>query len=1122
MSCAQITVQEYILTKPYSSSMNNISTDNSSCSRIVFPDVLENSAREEQTSVKPLPESNDVSQCKCIQSPCECYLMSKIETSSVDYISPTDLDSNFGESRNKDNFTAITLADYFDVLKKQSNERTPHSILPREIINHYQMSRNKSASSVFTSSKQQLNVNHDELANEQINDNKISTNSSGTSNNDGCTESSFPLDYYNYLKKRRIFLTDRLLSRYHELIKLLNEELELTGHPPANYLQHTHAYHEALEAFKKIHGNDVPNADYDVITNNESCFQMRIKGPNPKSINFIPVRGSRLQETGFMLSPRVMRRASIKLSSSVNCLLKSSHSSLFTEDLSNQNREQSLHTDGDSSSQILESSSNSSHLVKDHKHDTISSTASASKKLTKDNSIIQKLNKSIPSAFKSRFTFNLMKSTYDLSTSASSPSLCDSGIFLRQTTKTTPSTTLPESLATNTTAHSSSSPRSSVSTGLANITQPVSNQSNKIITVNNHKQDVYNPYSGKDIQQAISWLEVELNAVKNIMLANMKCADENKRNRASRKAYRLAVKHNQETITNLEDQIRGLQMYAEKQKLLKCSISEDTSICNQSGHQSLLRISSSISLSSPSYTCSSPSSSLTSSERKSISSRSINVIPSRMNILRKCTEKFKHSSTNNFNTQSNSRPIVLYSNNRTDLSLQHNQLNENVETCKQLLPNVKVELSKGNEIQDNSSVIQQTVIPLKEITTITMNYSNDGNDIYENGSEIYYEHQRDNDYSITTASSVPCFMIDGKESQLDKKMDSTTSEGFNSNGTQTVDNEILQNTNNGLNSNSTNSQLLSDDNYVKDTYSWKISQSRGMSSFQNSSPYYQFSSDLSNKPNYDNHQNLRHDQLSFNKIENYLPENKCQLTSKPLNEFQNSLLPMTKPYLHPTLSSSSRSTANSLCSINLIGQCESTPNTGACYVIPVNKALQSSYSVHNIRSTPQRTLIDVDLNNHCPKSDYPLQKNGIKTPTSQSTYHLSTHQHQNTIDGRTNNPNLQYLPREKVRSPVFINKASKGFYYSPISQNQLRQSTQKVIDCPTVLYPGLTRYNKELRVTSSTVNLCQSCRDSPSRRPTSNHSPRVIERVQSKTTLNNYYFGPENMVSRDCSLSTIQ
>ncbi|KAH8870757.1 starp antigen [Schistosoma japonicum] len=785
---------------------------------------------------------------------------------------------------------------------------------------------------------------------------------------------------------------------------------ELTGHPPANYLQHTHAYHEALEAFKKIHGNDVPNADYDVITNNESCFQMRIKGPNPKSINFIPVRGSRLQETGFMLSPRVMRRASIKLSSSVNCLLKSSHSSLFTEDLSNQNREQSLHTDGDSSSQILESSSNSSHLVKDHKHDTISSTASASKKLTKDNSIIQKLNKSIPSAFKSRFTFNLMKSTYDLSTSASSPSLCDSGIFLRQTTKTTPSTTLPESLATNTTAHSSSSPRSSVSTGLANITQPVSNQSNKIITVNNHKQDVYNPYSGKDIQQAISWLEVELNAVKNIMLANMKCADENKRNRASRKAYRLAVKHNQETITNLEDQIRGLQMYAEKQKLLKCSISEDTSICNQSGHQSLLRISSSISLSSPSYTCSSPSSSLTSSERKSISSRSINVIPSRMNILRKCTEKFKHSSTNNFNTQSNSRPIVLYSNNRTDLSLQHNQLNENVETCKQLLPNVKVELSKGNEIQDNSSVIQQTVIPLKEITTITMNYSNDGNDIYENGSEIYYEHQRDNDYSITTASSVPCFMIDGKESQLDKKMDSTTSEGFNSNGTQTVDNEILQNTNNGLNSNSTNSQLLSDDNYVKDTYSWKISQSRGMSSFQNSSPYYH---------------------------------------------------------------------------------------------------------VHNIRSTPQRTLIDVDLNNHCPKSDYPLQKNGIKTPTSQSTYHLSTHQHQNTIDGRTNNPNLQYLPREKVRSPVFINKASKGFYYSPISQNQLRQSTQKVIDCPTVLYPGLTRYNKELRVTSSTVNLCQSCRDSPSRRPTSNHSPRVIERVQSKTTLNNYYFGPENMVSRD-------
>ncbi|KAK4470335.1 hypothetical protein MN116_005899 [Schistosoma mekongi] len=1115
MSCAQITVQEYTLTKPYSSSMNNISTDNSSCSPIVFPDILENNAREEQTLVKPLPESNDASQCKCIQSPCECYLMNKIETSSMDYIYPTDLSSNFGESRNKDNFNAITLADYFDVLKKQSNERTPHSILPREIINHYQMSTNKShlsASSIFASSKQQLNVNHNELANEQINVNKISTNSSGTSNNDGCTEPSFPLDYYNYLKKRRIFLTDRLLSRYHELITLLNEELELTGHPPANYLQHTHAYHEALEAFKRIHGNDLPNADHDVITNNESCLQMRIKGQHPKSMNFIPVRGSRLQETGFMLSPRVMRRASMKLSSSVNCLLKSSHSSLFTEDLSSQNQEQSMHTDGDSSSQILENSSNSSHLIKDNQHDTINSTTPVTKKLPKENSIIQKLNKSIPSAFKSRFTLNLVKSNYDLSTSASSPSLCDSGIFLRQTTKTTPSTTIPESLATTTTAHSSSSPRSSVSTGLANITQPLSNQSNKIISVNNNKQDACNPYSGQDIQQAISWLEVELNAVKNIMLANVKCADENKRNRASRKAYRLAIKHNQETITNLEDQIRGLQKYAKKQKLLKCPISENTSICNQTTHQSLLRISSSTSLSSPSYSCSSPSSSLTSSEQKSISSRSINVIPSRMNILRKCSQKFKHSSANNYNTKSNSRPIVLYSNNRTDLPLQHNQLNENIETCKQLSPNIKVDLSKGNEIQDNSSVIQQTVIPLKEMTIISTDYSNDDNDIYENGSEIYYEHQRDNDYSITTTTttSAPGFLIDGKESRLDNKTNSTTSKVFNDNGTQTVNNMILHNNNNGLNSNSTNSQLLLNDNYANDTCSWKINKSTEMNSFQDSSPHYQFFSGLSNKSNYDNHQNLRHDQLSFNKTKNFSPENKCQLTP---NEFQNSLLRLPKPYLRPTLSSSSWSTANSLCSVNLIGQCESTPNTDAGYVIPVNKTLQSSHSVHNIRSTPQRTLIDVDLNNHCPKSDYPLQQNGIKTPTSQFAYHLSTYQHQNKIDSKTNNTNLQYLPREKVRSPVFINKASKVFYYNPISQNQLRQSTQKVIDCPTMLYPGLTRYNKELRVTSSTVNLCQSCRDSPSRRPASNHSPRVIERAQSKTTLNNYYFDPENMIS---------
>ncbi|XP_018651957.1 hypothetical protein Smp_187390 [Schistosoma mansoni] len=159
---------------------------------------------------------------------------------------------------------------------------------------------------------------------------------------------------------------------------------------------------------------------------------------------------------------------------------------------------------------------------------------------------MQKLNKSIPLAFKSRLTSNLVKSNCDIRTSASSPSLCDSGIFLRQTIETTTTKTTVE---TATSAQFSSFPSSSVSTVLTNTTQPLSSQSNKIIPIINPKEEICNPYNFKDIQQAISWLEVELNAVKNIMLANMKCADENKKNRASRKAYKLAAKRNQETVS---------------------------------------------------------------------------------------------------------------------------------------------------------------------------------------------------------------------------------------------------------------------------------------------------------------------------------------------------------------------------------------------------------------------------------------------------------------------------------------------------------------------------------------------------------------------------------------------
>ncbi|CAI2730332.1 unnamed protein product [Schistosoma spindalis] len=888
---------------------------------------------------------------------------------------------------------------------------------------------------------------------------------------------------------------------------------ELTGYPPANYLQHTHAYYEALEAFKKIHGDDLSDQIYEMITNNDSGLRLKNKGRHAKSTNFIPMRGSRLQETSFMLSPRIMRRASIKLSSSVNCLLKTSHSSLFIEDLCNQHHGQSMNCDEDSSSQILEDPNNSINFIKDNHNDTTNLIA-PTKKLVKESTIMQKLNKSIPLAFKSRFTTNLVKSNYDIHTSASSPSLCDSGIFLRQTVETTTTKTTVE---TTTGAQFSSSPPSSVSTVLTNTTQPLSSQSNNIITIINPKEEICNPYNFKDIQQAISWLEVELNAVKNIMLANMKCADENKKNKASRKAYKLAAKRNQETITNLENQIHGLQMYTQKRELFKCSKYENTSICNSdhySTNQSLLKVSSS-SLSSPLCSCS-PSSSLLSNERRSID-QPTNEIPSKINIFKKYSEEFNHSSITHFSVkdllfmqkdvddEKISRPVISYHSNQRNLpqtSLQHTQLNNtktvnvNVEALKLLSPSVSSKFLQSNKIQDSSTGTQKTMVSLKETTTLPKDFFNGGNDNnYENLSE--YEHQRDNNYTTTTKSSspVPSSLLDMEESQSYNTTVSTTTRSFSDIGTQTINHDTFDSYNKNDNNNnigldtSPNNRLLLNGNHTQDVYCGS-DQSSEMNSYHGSPSYYQLSSDSSHKLKSNCHQ---HQELSSSTKKSFLNENKFQPASKQLNESQNSLLHLTKSYRSPTLSSfSSWSSTHSLCSVNLIGQRESAENNGSD-TMPVNKVLQSSHSTHNIRSTPQKTLVDVELNNH--KSNHQIQSNGIKVPTSQTNYYLPIHQLHKNTNSTKNNISLHYLSCEQVQSPAFVNKTSKTSYYSPVSQNRSGQSIRKVIDYRNALYSGFKRQNKGLHVTSSTLNLCQTPTDSPNHRRSGNHSTRIIERA---------------------------
>ncbi|VDQ12320.1 unnamed protein product [Trichobilharzia regenti] len=99
----------------------------------------------------------------------------------------------------------------------------------------YPLNSNKShlsTSSISSLSTQQFdlnnNNNNDNDNNKDNNDDSIDEhldNNQDHNNKNNHSKPSFSMDYYNYLKKRRVFLIDRLLSRYSELIKLLNEEL---------------------------------------------------------------------------------------------------------------------------------------------------------------------------------------------------------------------------------------------------------------------------------------------------------------------------------------------------------------------------------------------------------------------------------------------------------------------------------------------------------------------------------------------------------------------------------------------------------------------------------------------------------------------------------------------------------------------------------------------------------------------------------------------------------------------------------------------------------------------------------------------------------------------------------
>ncbi|CAH8588919.1 unnamed protein product [Heterobilharzia americana] len=1096
MSCAQITVQEYILTKPYSS-MYKISTMDSSCSQTIPNQLNVHSVLEEVTGEQPsgrltpiLPEMDveinspnkdyniDQSQCNCIQSPCECQL-SKLELPSTDDISQTDsqLSATSHHETDGDNFVPISLADYLEKLTKQldNREKTPQKLLPRECINHFQAPKmqytpeNKShlsTSSLSSSSIQQFDFNTNESIIGHMKDNHDLRSKS----------SSYSVDYYNYLKKRRVFLIDRLSSRYSELMKLLNEELELTGRPPTNYLQHTHAYYEAQEASKRIHANELQNSNTgsNVSKTDDSNQQKTNKGQLSKQINAAYVRSSRLQETGFMLSPRVIRKATIKLSPSVNCLLKSSHSSLFTDDSVNQNREQTINRWGDESHQTSKVSRNPNSSLKDNENEILKSTSSV-RKVPNENGILQKLNKSLPLSFRSRFKTNLIQFNNELCTSASSPSLCDTGMFIRQTEKA--GTPQPPTTTTVLTSMSTATLSSLLSTGLTNTNQLLTNNSDNLTTTSathitnhmafqNYTQDIFNPYNCTDIQKAISWLEVELNAVKNIMLANINCANENKRNRASRKAYKLAAKRNQETITSLENQICSLQIYAEKQnKLSNDAKCESISVYNSdhSMGRSALTVSTS-SLSSPSFSYSSSSSllnSLVMVNEHASSGQSPFGVPPKTNIRKIYSGRFPYSPSNNisiknvttttataaitpttinasitrkkfltssFNTEKPSQFNTLHNSTakNSPVAISHSQLN----TIGKMSEN-KEKLTKSSHTpldlikRRENNISQNTGVPVEQINIQSCETdlpvkNNDTKSDNDDESEIYYEHERNSVSSHATkpSSSTPSSIVNA---ETDQSLDKTISEErkcFCDIGIQTTSNENHQN---GIFKDNLNlARRLTDHNalngnYENDVHRWSII-SAEMKSHQHQQRQQQ---QQQQQCLLDTPIKLRNNHQEPFLTNLYMNGNNHQ----ELNEQKsNLLLHRSKPPQHPCLSSSSSwSSANSLCSIGLIGQCYSTENTDGC-LSTVNKGLHNSVSTHNVWISPHRTVVNVDLDDSNHSSGHKTQSQGNKQSIiNQSNYDLRINQ-QNWTNYSMNKTIPYNRPCEQTQfqSPMFV------------------------------------------------------------------------------------------------------
>ncbi|CAH8548613.1 unnamed protein product [Dicrocoelium dendriticum] len=340
-----------------------------------------------------------------------------------------------------------------------------------------------------------------------------------------------------YLLKRRAFLVTRLAERYTELLQLLQEELELTGHPPEGYNQYLHEYHSAREAAQRLKGNNdtsqqnvsinclrtglhsdhIPNATSGQEVTGEAVGRCSMSGPCLST----GLLGSRLQETRFPISPVTVRKAGLKLSPSAQCLLVTSRLSLHEDDRISMKNHNALFARPQTSLQTRSSRFRSLSMIKPGPSSWTAATTSggvhrgswAKRKEAASRTALFGRGSMARTDVVSLSLTDLRGSRSGSLSSDCEVNRMDDYIDSERGTSAGPSEV----------------------SAFSGISEPTS-------------------MDEKHQTQAIAWIDVEIAALRNIMEANLRCADEPSRRKESRKAYKQAAQMNERKIVRLERQ----------------------------------------------------------------------------------------------------------------------------------------------------------------------------------------------------------------------------------------------------------------------------------------------------------------------------------------------------------------------------------------------------------------------------------------------------------------------------------------------------------------------------------------------------------------------------------------